>query len=128
MKLYIANGVYVGTQADARAINKTFAQVEVPTDKDGLIKYLNENIAFNEPQEDEFETVVERHDPPIETGPSHTETSIAIDDVWDELPLARKAHFAALFCEDARDAADQLSAAASVKAQAKPAVDDELFS
>lgn len=41
MKLYIANGVYVGTQAEARKADKLFTQVEVPTDKDGLIAYLN---------------------------------------------------------------------------------------
>jgi hypothetical protein len=41
MNLYLANGTYVGTQADARAITKDFTAVEVPTDKAGLIAYLN---------------------------------------------------------------------------------------
>lgn len=43
MKLYIANGVYVGTQAEAKKLDKLFTQVEVPTDKEGLIAYLNEH-------------------------------------------------------------------------------------
>lgn len=42
MKLYLAAGKYVGTQADARKLDKSFAQVDVPTDKEGLIAYLNE--------------------------------------------------------------------------------------
>ena len=41
MKLYIANGTYVGTQAEAKAITKNFELVEVPVDKAGLIDYLN---------------------------------------------------------------------------------------
>lgn len=42
MKLYLANGVtYIGTQADAKRADKGFKQVEVPTDKEGLIAFLN---------------------------------------------------------------------------------------
>jgi len=41
MKLYRASGIYVGTQADAKRLDKGFAPVEVPTDKDGLIAFLN---------------------------------------------------------------------------------------
>lgn len=42
MKLYItAAGRYVGTQAEAKADGKGWTQVEVPTDKAGLIDYLN---------------------------------------------------------------------------------------
>ena len=42
MKLYIANGSYYGTQADAKKIDKAFELVEVPTDKERLIAYLDE--------------------------------------------------------------------------------------
>ncbi len=65
MKLYIANGTYVGTQADAKAITKQFTEVDVPTDKAGLIAYLNhvtKPLPDAEP-DDQFETVVERQDP-----------------------------------------------------------------
>jgi hypothetical protein len=41
VKLYYAAGVYVGTQADAKSIDKNFTLVEVPTDKDGLMAFLN---------------------------------------------------------------------------------------
>jgi len=41
MRLYHAAGVYVGTQADAKRLDKDFTQVEVPTDKDGLMAFLN---------------------------------------------------------------------------------------
>lgn len=50
MKLYLAAGQYVGTQADARKLDKAFTPVEVPTAKDGLIAYLNAHrlAVFNE--------------------------------------------------------------------------------
>lgn len=41
MRLYYAAGVYVGTQADAKRLDKDFTQVEVPVDKDGLMAFLN---------------------------------------------------------------------------------------
>lgn len=65
MKLYIANGTYVGTQADARAITKQFTEVDVPTDKAGLIGYLNslEHAVFT----DQYETIVTRQDPPVDS-------------------------------------------------------------
>lgn len=44
MKLYIAAGVYVGTQAEAKKLDRDFTPVEVPTDKEGLIAYLNDNF------------------------------------------------------------------------------------
>lgn len=102
MKLYIANGQYVGTQADARAINKQFDEAEVPVDKAGLIDYLNRYTPIGFLQsEDEFTTVVERQDQPM---PSYADRTIAIDEVWEALPLARKLHFAAMAMEDARTA------------------------
>lgn len=47
MKLYIANGRYVGTQAQARDIDPkhNLQHVEVRTDKDGLIEDLNAIVA-----------------------------------------------------------------------------------
>lgn len=41
MKLYLAAGQYVGTQADAKRLDKGYEAVEVPTDKEGLIAFLN---------------------------------------------------------------------------------------
>lgn len=57
MKLYIVNGTYLGTQAEAKAMKRELGlgafvpemhQVEVPTDKEGLIAYLNK-VAAPEP-------------------------------------------------------------------------------
>ena len=42
MRLYqTPDGKIHGTQADARKVSKKFERVDVPTDKDGLIAYLN---------------------------------------------------------------------------------------
>lgn len=42
MRLYkTRDGTFYGTQAEAKKADKKFQQVEVPTDKAGLIKYLN---------------------------------------------------------------------------------------
>lgn len=110
MKLYItAAGVYAGTQVEAKADGKGWQLEEVPTDKYGLIDYLNklvhkgsglppfapEPVAPPTPEERKFLTDGPR---PV----SYTDQSVAIDEVWDKLPLARKLHFAALAMEDAR--------------------------
>lgn len=64
MKLYIANGTYVGTQADAKAITKQFTEVDVPTDKAGLIAYLNGLVV--ERQDPQF---IERSTPTVKPMP-----------------------------------------------------------
>lgn len=117
MKLYHIFNRYYGTQAEARAGAKEndvkFVPeddtVEVPTDKEGLIGYLNKLSStmrcgggiFDDPVEaDQFTTVVERQDPPVDQ-PERADP-LAFDDAWESMPLARKAHFAALFCEEVR--------------------------
>lgn len=116
MKMYVIFGRYYGTQAEARSAAKEngvkFAPeqdtVEVPTDKEGLIAYLN-RLASQIPHElnahDEFTTVVERQDPPVEAprGWSVAETSLGFDDAFEQMPLARQLHFAAIACENARE-------------------------
>lgn len=48
MNLYLANGTtFVGTQAEARKLDKNFIPTVVPTDKEGLMAYLNEYGRFN---------------------------------------------------------------------------------
>lgn len=86
MKLYIANGTYVGTQADAKAITKQFTEVEVPTDKAGLIGYLNTVATFRDPfaAEDDYETVVARQDPAVDVlDPAH-EAAAALYTAWQK--------------------------------------------
>jgi hypothetical protein len=41
MNLYLAAGQYVGTQAEAKALDKSYQPVEVPVDKAGLMAFLN---------------------------------------------------------------------------------------
>lgn len=111
MKLYLVNDSngnalrFEGTQADAKSAAKLaegdFEQFEVPTDKPGLIEFLNTgNPLIGQPSEDSYTTVVERQDPQV---PSSTDVSIAIEDAWDELPLATQLSYAARAVEDARD-------------------------
>lgn len=142
MKLYIANGRYIGTQADAKKLDKDFEQVEVPTDKEGLLDYLNGLSRDVSGPADEYTTIVERQDPPVPTGPSHSDQSVAIDDAWDALPLARKLHFGSLALEEARElvpvlqkqavdtgiATKRIEAAGRGEPELVDEIDDELFS
>lgn len=46
MIFYLCNGNQLaGTQADARQLDRNFVQVDVPTDKAGLMAYINELMA-----------------------------------------------------------------------------------
>lgn len=96
MKLYINNGRYFGTKAEA---GKGGTLEEVPTDKPGLIPYLNAMaeviVELASKPERPVLPVPERETP---TRPD----PLQFDDAWEEMSLARKAHFAALFCEEAR--------------------------
>lgn len=132
MKLYAILGRYYGTQAEAKAAAKEGDvkfdaeqdTVEVPTDKEGLIGYLNRlSSAIERDPIDEFETVVERHDPPVEV---IRDNPLQFDDAWEQFPLAKKLHFAALACEDAREAIKPKAAPAMPIAKID-AIDDELF-
>lgn len=113
MRLYTtAAGVYVGTQVEAKRDGKGWQAEIVPTDKTGLIDYLNklkfgDCVDMIEPEqppltEDEQETPHSFRQPMAQPAPGYTEHSVAIDDAWEGLPLARKLHFAALAMEEAR--------------------------
>lgn len=115
MKLYIANGQYVGTQAEAKAITKSYTQVDVPTDKEGLIAYLNAQTEYAEAPEPDLvsDTAAlweDGRDPmgakvlqaSIDSKPSYTEQSVDIDDRFEKLPLAHQLSLAALALERAR--------------------------
>ena len=109
MKLYITeDGKYVGTKAEA---GKTGTPEEVPVDKPGLLRYLNALVevmsdfsaaapapAFLVPDQSDLEAEVERR----MAAKGHGADALAFDDAWEAMPIARKAHFAALFCEEAR--------------------------
>lgn len=87
------------TQADARDIDKNFEQVDVPTDKPSLLIFLQE--LYSRMDDLEAEPI-----PPVEAPPpvkiSHADQIVAFEDEWENFPMSKKAHFAALFCDEAR--------------------------
>lgn len=90
MKLYIAAGRYVGTQAEAKKLDKDFEAVEVPTDKEGLIGHLNGLLAISDAIPQDQRVTVSHH----EFG----------EDWFEAQPLAYQLTLAALACENARGA------------------------
>ena len=114
----------VGTQADARAINKHFEQIDIPTDKGGLQSYVQtlmrhldvadetiKRLARSRPApnpEREQEVPAELITPlpaPVQVQPptpSYAEVSISIENAWRDLPMSMKLHFAADAMEEAR--------------------------
>jgi hypothetical protein len=100
-----------GTQADAKAVNRNFEQIDIPTDKAGLMAFVQElyneidNSGTHPGDPDllapEPEPVLDpRPVPVVET---YTATSVSLDEQFAKLPLAHKLHFAALAMEDARE-------------------------
>lgn len=141
MKTYVIFGRYYGTQAEAKAaakandvkFNPEDDTVEVPTDKDGLIDYLNKlasQIAgpLNENAVEEYTTVVERQDPPVaESAP------LVFEEQFEAMPIAQQLHYASIALERARDQLGRETrptpAAQGYGGKApRPADDDELFS
>ncbi len=89
-----ANGTWAGTQASA---GKGHTQVDVPTDKPGLLEWLNEKLGA-----DNREAAFSDEKVSAVMSTPYMEWSVAIDDEWDKLPLSRQLHFAALAMETAR--------------------------
>lgn len=81
-------------------------RVDVPSRPEELAQWLNDRCC----PIDEGSAPIGDAPAPIEpapitpAAPSSSDRSLALDDAWDGLPLARKLHFAALALEDARDA------------------------
>ena len=86
-------GAWVGTQKEA---GRDGQQVEVPTDKAGLIEWLNFN-RYKEPEP--LVTPVTS----ATTVLSYTERAMVFEDEWEQFPLGLKLHYAARACEDARE-------------------------
>lgn len=108
-----------GTQADAKAINKSFAQIDIPTDKTGLMAWaqalfdrlhtaetaLQDGLAAEtSPSGSEQPSSIAPLDlpktslPPLQNGLSHDSFEAA----WEAFPLALKLHYAELAIHDAR--------------------------
>lgn len=65
MIFYLCNGdTLAPTQADARKLDPNFEQVDIPTDKGGLMSYLNNILAGNAHDD----TIVEETTGPAPTG------------------------------------------------------------
>ena len=108
MKLYLCQDrTWAGTQADAKARGKDFDTIEVPTDKPGLLSFLNQQANAVE----DLRPVVAPA--PVATiAPSYSDQSVATDEAFEALPLARQLHLAALALENARTAIKPLARAA----------------
>jgi hypothetical protein len=99
VRLYIrTDGSYAGTQADA---GKGWKLEEVPTDKPGLLAYLNAMVG-SDPAPMALRSPVEA--PPAAIRPGYAEKSARFEDEFSAMPLALQLHFAALAMENARDA------------------------
>lgn len=86
---------WYGTQAEAKASGHPFNKREVPTDKPGLLRWLNNNAArVTEPV-----TLKATYG---ETRPAFEEPSVQPDDNFEDLPLAQQLHLACLALENAR--------------------------
>jgi hypothetical protein len=111
---------FLRTETEAKKQKLAYEVVEYETDKDSLIDRFNryeerlEQVTLGghtaaetptvESEQEPEASVTPPPQPKAPAPPSYTDWSIAIDDVWDKLPLARKLHFAADAMECARDA------------------------
>lgn len=114
----------VGTQAEAKAINKDFQQIDIPVDKAGLMAWvqmmLDETInvvpeaAPAQPYVSPVEDILaasEAAEAAEEAAQqrSYAEVSTGIDELWEGLPLARRLHFVSLTVEEVRLSLPQLA-------------------
>ncbi len=97
MKLYMAAGQYVGTQADARKLDKDFTEVEVPTDKPGLMAFLND-LRVVDPAATE-----EQPETPVGNGLSYAEQSVGGDEWFASVPVEHQLTLTQLALENARN-------------------------
>lgn len=90
MNLYLANGIYFGTQADARKVDRSFAPVDVPTDKAGLIAYLNDISVAAKPPASAPESSVVAPPPVAAARPLSAANVIAKMDAFQAVPDSQK--------------------------------------
>lgn len=115
MRLYVTPaGRWAGTQAEAKELAREEAsgweQRDVPTDKDGLLSFLNAHAV--DAMHGDARAMIEAHanqepTPAPTSAPApvtYADRSLAIEDAWDALPLATQLHFAARAVERARTA------------------------
>lgn len=122
MIYYIAlepNGrkVLCGTQAEAKVIDKEFTQIDLPTDKAGLMATYQEaldtihNLSLDKAelrQRVEQSTDLLSEDKMSDmtkalVEPSYAHQQVAFEDAFAGFPIPKQLHFAALAMENARD-------------------------
>jgi hypothetical protein len=105
---YLVNGNELApTQADARKLDPSFTQIDVPTDKVGLMGYINQLLGNSAgfTDRDESEPTVEVQ-PVIQTvvlPASYSLKSTEVDAAFQNLPLTHQLTLASLALEKARD-------------------------
>lgn len=91
-----------GTQAEAKAINPEYSQIEVPTDKTGLMGWIQQMLDETVNQVQGITEVTQATLPPEPVKESYTEKSVRFEEAWDGFPLKLKCHFASLAMEECR--------------------------
>ena len=125
MNLYLVLGTsahpaeLAGTQADAKRMARergtSWEPYEVPVDKAGLMAHLNAMLAdinaeMHMVKHVDFEEIRQSNTPEAQLAAreiangNYTAISIANDEEFDKLPIARQLDFAARAMENARDA------------------------
>lgn len=104
----------VGTQVDAKRLAKergtSFEQVDVPTDKAGLMDYINQlKIDVSAELHRGATEAVDSFNRGMAVADAHPQQdpikqSIQTDEDFEKLPIARQLHFAAIAMENAREA------------------------
>lgn len=113
MKLYrsLTTRLYHEKQADVPKGEK-FEAVEFPfaaSPKADFVAWMNQQPASERacretaPLLEEMDWTPKQQPLPTQPDPAHAARSIALEDAWENLPFAQKAHFASLFCEEARE-------------------------
>lgn len=114
MIYYIAlepNGrkVLCGTQAEAKVIDKDFTQIDLPTDKAGLMATYQEALdtihsmttKASEPDTSDIPEASEEFFKRAKLSYAHQQ--VAFEDEFARMSLTKQLHFAALAMENARD-------------------------
>lgn len=125
MIFYEVDGEFlVGTQADAKATQRPWKQVDVPTDKAGLMAFVNDlmkdryvldqDVGAGAPGDVIPNLHTAEHPdlgsndgavepvPVAPPPPSYSERSIEIDEIFENLPIPHQLTLAALALENAR--------------------------
>jgi hypothetical protein len=107
MRLYVTPaGRWAGTQAEAKQLAREegsgWEQVDVPTDKEGLLSFLDSHRVNAMHGEARAMIDAGRIEPaePVQERPTR---SLSLEDEWEALPLPLQLHYAALALERARD-------------------------